>query len=103
MDYLNMYFIASRGDWTSWEHCNTRYHNMQSSSRYEKRAIKLPAGKTGRWQRLSTSSASDSEDTGRAQRYMRDSGAAISAAHIRENTSVYIVQSSRSAAAGKGP
>jgi hypothetical protein len=71
---------------------------MQSSSRYKKCAIKSLAGKTGRWQRLSTSSASDSEDTGRAQRYMRNSGAAISAAHIRENTSVYIAQSSCSAA-----
>jgi len=36
---------------------------------------------------------------------MRDSGAAISPAHIRENTSIYTAQSSRSAteaAGGKG-
>ena len=33
---------------------------------------------------------------------MRDSGAAISAAHIREHTSVYIAQSSRSAAEAAG-
>ena len=63
---------------------------------------KSPAGKTGRWQGLSNSCASDSQDTGRAQRFMRDRGAAISAAHIRENTSVYIAQSSRSAAGAKG-
>lgn len=80
-----MYFIASRGDWTSWEYRDARaHHNKQSSSKY--------AGKTGHWQRLLTSSASDSEDTGKAQRFLRDSGAAISAVHIREHTSVYIAQ-----------
>jgi hypothetical protein len=103
------YFIvpnASRGDWTSWEHCAKRaHHNQQSSSSYVKRAMKSLEERKGRSWRLSTSSASDSEDTGRSQQFMLDSGAAISVAHIRENTSVYTAQSSRSAAVvagGKG-